>query len=411
MSHPDLPDSDVRGLARSRSLRRAILSALTGAVLVFGVAACGSDDKTSSDSGTSSNAAGETASGGGEGVAEAAAAVKEAEATISQWKAPGPNYDASKAKGKSVWFITQQQSIPYNQAVIDGFEQGAEAAGVDATIANGKGQVANYGRIVSQAIDQNADAIVIHGIPSSLVAPQLERAGEAGIPVVTANTHDPGPPADDEPDAVVAEATHSFSGAGTLMADFMIADSDGKANGVIFTSSDVGLISSQEAEAIQKETERLCPDCKLEVIDVPIAQWGAMTARVPSILRENPDIDYLLPLFDGLAPLIVPGVRQAGAQDRVKIVTFNGSKAVLEMLAKGDVVRADVGQPATYEGWGTFDQVLRVMSGVDPVDDILVPLRLFTPNNIGDIDLEGDEGAWYLDFDYTEKYREMWQGS
>jgi ribose transport system substrate-binding protein len=396
--NPDWGHAALRPIAH----RLALLAMI---VVAFAVVACGSDE----DSDSGSGGGGDTAAASS-GVEEARSKVAEAESAISEWKAPGPVFDASGASGKTAWFITQQQSIPYNQAVIDGFNEAAKEAGVTVRVANGKGQVANYGRLVEQAINQDADVIVIHGIPSSLVEPQLEKAGEAGIEVITANTHDPGPPAADEPDAVVAEATHCFSCAGRLMADFMVADSDGKANAVVLTSSDVGLISSQEAAGIQEETKRLCPDCKIKEIDVPIAQWQGLTARVPSILREDPSIDYVLPLYDGMAPLIVPGIKQARAQDRVKLVSFNGTKAVLEMLEQGDVVAADVGQPTQYEGWGMFDQALRVLSGAEPVEDINVPLRLFTTNNIGDIDLSAPEESWYLEVDFREKYKELWSG-
>lgn len=344
------------------------------------------------------------------GVSEAKVLVAKDQGKLSTFKAPGPAFDGTAARGKSVWLITQLATIPFNNTVIQGFSEAAKAAGVKVTVVDGKGQVSEFGRAVSQAIAQDADAIVLFGIPSALVSAQLNRPEAAGVKVITASTHDPGPPLPGEPKNVVAEATHCFSCAGRMMAHYFVADSQGRGEGLVITASDVGGISVKETQGITSETKRLCPGCKLKLVDFPSAQWTTITARFPAILRANPNATYVLPLYDGMATFLMPAIRQAGAANRVKIVTFNGTKSVLQSLKRGDIVAADVGQAATQEGWGVFDQTLRALSGAKPVKDIFVPERLFTRANIGSINLNASEDtSWYTKSNFRVAYKNLWR--
>src|SRR5579883_64098 len=145
-----------------------------------------------------------------DGVATAKALVRKEEAP-QEWKKPGPAFDASKAKGKTVWYISLSLSIPFQQNILKGVQDAMAATGNKVVAFDGKGQVSEYARGIEQAVSQKADAIIIAGISSTQLAAPINDAGKAGIPVITEQTHDPGPPLPDEPKAVKGEATHCFS--------------------------------------------------------------------------------------------------------------------------------------------------------------------------------------------------------
>jgi ribose transport system substrate-binding protein len=133
-----------------------------------------------------------------------------------------------------------------------------------------------------------------------------------------------------------------------------------------------------------------------------------LQAQTQQILRANPDMEYLVPVFDGMAFFVVPGVTAAGKSDQVKIVTFNATAAVMENLAKGNVVACEVGDATLWEGWGFADQSFRVMLKKTPLADIEVPERLFDSTNIDSIDLKAQESTWYSDTDFKAAYKEHW---
>jgi ABC-type sugar transport system substrate-binding protein len=87
-------------------------------------------------------------------------------------------------------------------------------------------------------------------------------------------------------------------------------------------------------------------------------------------------------------------------------VTSNGTPAIMEMLAKGDIVAANVSDPMQWLGWAAFDQAMRVQDGGEPIDHKITS-RLFDEKNIGDIDLKAGTPGWY-DRVYEAGYKTLW---
>lgn len=319
-----------------------------------------------------------------------------------------PAFDAAKAKGKSVWFVSFALAIPYSQQVWRGVQHGAEALGMESHSFDGKFSPAQVARGVDLALQDKADAIIVHALPPDVVAPALAKAEDAGVPVISAEIQDPGPPLPQVPESVDAIAGHSYSIPAGLMAAKVVADSGGDANVLFLSASDIGPGSGQGKDAFVAKMKELCPDCEVKVEDSPVAQWAGLTKSVPSMLRANPDVNYLVPIFDGMVVNILPGIRSAGAEDRVKVVSGDATQSVLEAMKSDDVVIGDVGQPNVWTGVGIIDQTARVLAGEEPLEDIGVQYRLFTDENVNDIDLGGDVSSWFGDVDFLSEYKEIW---
>jgi ribose transport system substrate-binding protein len=341
------------------------------------------------------------------GIAEAKKLVKQYE-QAPKWKPPGTPFDASKAKGKSIWYVSLSLSIPFEKYMLQGIQQGAASVGAKGVGFDGKFSAAEGARGIEQAIQSKASVIMVGGFEPSLVGPALADAEKAGIPVIMANVQDPGPPRSDYPSAVKAFATHSFSWPGKVEADFVTADSGGKANIVFMSTSDLPHITSPMKDAFLNELERVCPGCKVKVMNVPSGQWNTLQTKTASLIRSNPDVNYIVPDFDGMVIFALPGVHSAGAQDKVKIVSFNATPSVMKALKSKDVVVGETGGPNLLQGWAFADQALRVAAGVKPLADIGIKDRLFTADNINSIDLGAEESSWYGEGDYAAAYKKLW---
>ena len=344
----------------------------------------------------------------GNSVAEAKQLVKQAESQNATFEPPGPGFDASKARGKTAWWITIL-GIPFVTPILQGIKEGFDSVGAKVVAFDGKAQVAEYSRGIQQAIGQNADLIFVASLEGSLFKADFDKAKSLGIPVVMYENHDPGGVGSDEPPGVVAETNQCHQCAGKIMADFAIADSGGKGHMVVFWSADIPGIGQPQVDGITNEFKRLCPGCQVTVKDVPIAQWQTLLPTLTqSTLTSDPSVNYLLPLYDGMVLYMLPAVHAANAQKRVKIVSFNVTPAVMQAMAKSDVVAADCGTDPIRLGWACADQLLRVMSGVQPVPDIKLPIKLFTRDNVGGLDLSNISPAWFGPVDYRSEYKKLW---
>src|SRR5712692_5068406 len=177
------------------------------------VAACGTSSTSNSGGGTTSAK-----------IAEAQTLVTKAEQPITTWSPVGGKFDASKAKGKTIWYISLSLSIPFEQFVLQGIQQGAALAGAKGVGFDGNFSPATASRGVAEAIQAKAALIMIDGFQPQTMVPAIAQAQAAGIPVLTANTQDPGPPLAGYPAGVIGIATHPFSEPGKIEADFVVAD-------------------------------------------------------------------------------------------------------------------------------------------------------------------------------------------
>lgn len=409
----------MQGSRTSAVTRVLALLALLAALGLI-AAGCGGGSSSSSSSTSESTEAESAGSAEAEAETEPAAetesssgAIAEAEAAVTKalepvkWEPPGEPIDVSSLKGKNVWYIPYDLSVPFEQELNEGLSEGLAAAGVNLTTIDGKSMVSNFSSGIQKAISQNADVILLGGFPARLVKPALEQAKAAGIPVIATHAGDPGPVTGPEKEYITAYATHSYSFPGEIMADFTASDSEGSAHVALIEANELDT-SNLVSEAFRRQLSSVCPECSVKQFNVPFSQLNGMQAQIESILRSNPEVNYVVPVFDAYAIYSIPGITEAGKSSSVKLVTFNATPAVMDYLAKGDIVAAEVGDATNLQGWGYADQAFRVLLGKPPLDNIDVPERLFTEENIKSIDLGAPESTWYTNTNYQAAYKKVW---
>jgi ribose transport system substrate-binding protein len=342
--------------------------------------------------------------------------VETAQANVEQFlgevefEAPGPTFDASSAAGKSVWVIDLNTSIPFNRIMVDSIEEALTGAAVDVTVCDGQGTPDGWNRCANQAVASEPDLIIDQSITPDLISVQLEEAVSKGIHVIEGNIHDPSS-SEGLTEGAVGGVAFPFIQVGTLMADWVIADSGGDASAVVVWSSDVPNAADIVQDGIQPEFAELCSGCNVTLVDVPVADWATMmTSSVQGALAADPSVDYVIPIYDGMTTFTIPAIRQAGAEDRVKQVSFNADLAPMQELAAGGVLHADVGISVPWQGWAYADQALRLLSGEEPVTEV-VPVRLFDQRNVEGLELTEEaefSGEWYGPVDFKASYMELW---
>src|SRR5699024_387232 len=136
-----------------------------------------------------------------------------------------------------------------------------------------------------------------------------QAAHDAGMKVITAQTGVPGQ-LDHGQDA---EVSFDYVKVGELIADWVIVDSDGAAQGTIFSSDDVPASQPQVLGSLDRFAE-LCSGCDMQVEDLQIPQWETGAATMfQTVVNTDPDRNYFLPLYDGQALTGLGAIRAAGA--------------------------------------------------------------------------------------------------
>jgi ribose transport system substrate-binding protein len=381
---------------------------LLGMVVLGLVAAgCGGDDDEDEAAPPAATETGETAAAGGGLVEEAQALIDEAKAPL-EFEAPGPPIDVSQAEGKRILVLSVDQRVPTLAQAAGVMQEAGAAAGVTVDVFDAKSDVARMQQGLDQAVRQ-ADAAILLGIPIALVGPGLAKAKAANVATVSVlnnepEADEPGQGAGDE--NVYATTAPSYFKGGQLIAAKAIVDTEGEAKVVIFNTSEI-TPSGPTVAGIKDILER-CDGCEIvDENDTPLAEWStALTGKAVSAIRQNPDVNYLLPIFDGMGIFVHAGILQANAADRVKVAAFNGTPAALDIILQDEAFTGDPGQPNGWLGWHALDQALRGMLGEEPGNPE-IPIRFFDASNLEDVDVN-DLDEPYGNPDYRAGFQELW---
>jgi ribose transport system substrate-binding protein len=409
---------------------KGVASLVLAVVCAAALAACGSSSSSSSSAaagggsttaaatsaatGTGTSAGtgtgtGTTASGGSGGVAQAKQLVSQEEQP-PKFTGPTSKVDIAKAKGKTVYYVSLTEEIPalHEWGVVLG--QQLQAAGVHIQKCDAKGSPDGITTCLTQALAAKPDMIVAQALDTKFIASYIAKAKAAGIKFVTAQTGTPGLPTVSGDDA---EVTFDYPQVGRILADWFVADSGcAKGGAQIITSTSSRQPSAAEVAGIQSEVKKLCPTLSMpSVQNVLIPDWPTkLSTTTRSLLTANPNLNYILPLYDGMTIYMVPAINGIlAAKSRVKVGSFNATPVVIQNeLVKQSPLAADVGGPNQWYGVALADQALRVLAGQPPVANENVPLRLFTRDNVSSIDPKKDESTWYGSVDPICEYHKLW---
>jgi ribose transport system substrate-binding protein len=384
----------LTGAAPGRILSVTFRSAcLVPAAVSLVLAACGSSSSSQ-----------QTRNGADTGVAYARAQVAKATA-VPAFMAPGTGFNASAARGKTVFVIPETSEVPFLNAIDDSIVAVGKQYGVKVTVYANQGQSSQWVQGMNQAIAQKASAIIL-GAPPVQLGPQLERARAAGIPVDVLHLYDRVMPL---PRDVMSTVFAPFTRAARLEADWVIMDTDGKADAVILTSDEVPP-SRYIVSAMQAEFRAHCPSCKTTVVNVPAADWGTkMQPATQSALLADPRIGYVIPIYDSASQFVIPGIRSAGRSGKVKIATYNGTPFVLNDIRTKNTVAMDAGESQAWIAYANMDQVLRMITGHKPLPDAQTPIRVFDQSNIAEAGNPSDPNRAFGS-SYVAGYRAVWSG-
>jgi ribose transport system substrate-binding protein len=315
----------------------------------------------------------------------------------------------SKAPPKGKTIISLENQTPSNFAVEAGMRQAAALLGwTFKTIAIPAG-TEGVQQAFKSAITQRPDGIRVSGQPRAQYEVQIADAASKGITVVQDSSGDqPG-------NGLIDTAISNLPQAriyGQLMADWVIADSNGKAKVGLFNIPQFPSLTAN-ADGFKAELSKRCPDCKVTGVDQQLADIGIKTpGAVTSLVQKSPDTHYLVFTLGDLSNGVSKALRAAGMQpSKYKLAGGVPTQEDLTALKNGDT-GAWTAFAAPVMGWRIMDIFARHFAGdsVKPVDDSpLLPTQLLTKDNINTAVTDPSAMNWYVGVaDYKDQFKKLW---
>jgi ribose transport system substrate-binding protein len=372
--------------------RLSRLPALLGVVAATAaLAACGSD---SSEPPTAASAPG---SPSGSGVATAKAEVAKYQEAPTKITLTTP-LDSKPPSGKTV--VMLGTADPNNVIIQNGVKELAKLVGWNYSLVSyDPANPATFGAAVDTALSKGADYLFEAGLP---LAPAVtKKVQDAGAKWVLSAVH----PAEIKSPVLANAADCSHDQLqGKLVADFMVADSGGKAHALIEHVEAYPILGCF-TDAFTARVKELCPACTTELVNITIPDLaaGKVPSRMVSALRSKPDTNYLVFDVGPFANGVVSALKAAGLDGKVKILGEAADQAAIAALKDGSNT-AWTGYDSGYLAYSMFDAALRDSVGmqVDQAESGKAPLQLLTKDNV-------PSGAeWSEPQDALEQFKQLW---
>ncbi|WP_200304646.1 sugar ABC transporter substrate-binding protein [Streptomyces adelaidensis] len=362
--------------------RRPVLLAVT-VIMALALAACGGGTETaSSDAST--------------------ARVDEAKSIVAEHTKRPTEISAKEAidkpipRGKQLTFISC--GSPACNLESDVIRSATDALGWTLKTINTDGTPEKVKAAWTQVVRDKPDGVLYTATPKAIFAKELKQVKANGTVVAACCTTDPATA--DGIDFVVGTPKQNEQ-LGKVMAAWVVAESEGKGNAVFF---DIGAFPILTAlyKALKPELARLCPDCDVESVDVPLSALGKdVPDRIVSYLRSHPKVKYVVLSADNALAIGLPAALKAAGLGDVKVFGEGPDTTVLQYIANGSM-DGTIMFPYYEEMFAMVDAVVRKTVGV-PLVDSGTPVWIINKDN-----LPSSSSLFPVVEDVQEQYFKLW---
>jgi ribose transport system substrate-binding protein len=214
------------------------------------------------------------------------------------------------------------------------------------------GQIA----IVEDYINKRVDGIVLAACDTRALIPVVERAGEAGIPVVTI---DSGLDSDVPLSFVATDNVLAAKKAAEILAELI-----GERGEVACIPFIAGAATSIWRESGFKEGLKKYPDITLAAVQYSQADVATAMAVTEDMLTSHPNLKGIFAASEAGAIGAARALAARKAAGRVKLVAFDASPNEIEFL-QTDLIQALIVQDPFAMGYRGVESVVRASRGIE----------------------------------------------
>ncbi|WP_303758077.1 sugar ABC transporter substrate-binding protein [Selenomonas ruminantium] len=226
---------------------------------------------------------------------------------------------------------------------------------------------------VKELIDSGVELIFINPVDWQRIAPALQLAKEANVPVIAVDTN-----VEDE-NSVAATVVSDNYLAGQQCAEHLLAHAAG---------GKIALLQHSEARSsvdrIQGFLDGLALNPNFVVVDQAECR-GQLELAMPAMqemLKRHPDIDVVMALNDPTAMGAMAALQTVGRLDKVLVYGVDGVPETKEMIAGGHMM-ATAGQSPRALGRNAAEQAYKILAGEQVPKLMRLPTQLITKENLG----------------------------
>jgi len=275
--------------------------------------------------------------------------------------------------GITIGVTMNNLSTEFSANLAKGVEDAAKERGVEVIVNDGQGDPSKQNQQVDTFIAQEVDAIIIQPLDTEASSPAIEKAKEAGIPIININSVTTA-----EPDAFVGSRDEESA---ELAIDFIAEQIGGKGN-IVMMHGRAG--QSAEIKRTNGAVEQLKKHPEMSIIAEQTADWDrekGLTLMQNWLQAHKGKINAVFAQNDEMGLGALKAVEEAGLQDDIIVVSVDAIADALQAV-NDERLNATVFQNAIGQGEGSIDTALKIINGEDYEKEVFIPFELVTKDNI-----------------------------
>jgi len=275
-------------------------------------------------------------------------------------------------------YTCQDLTNTYFVEVARGVEDRCKELGIEVNIIDGKADVANQITSFENFTAEGIDGIIVSPIDQTALAPSVEAAKAAGIPVISGNQLVEGS------DAFITVPEYEYGYAiGEEAGKWIKEQLDGQAKVAIFDYPELESII-ERGNGIEEGILSQAPEAEIVARQSANSTEKGMS-NMENILQANPDVEVLVGVNDAGALGGYEAIMAAGKDsNRFFVGGLDATQEALDKIKEGGIYRATVDiQP--YETGKLFvDTLLEVIENGPIKETVTIPMKVVNSSNIGD---------------------------
>ena len=264
-----------------------------------------------------------------------------------------------------------QASDPFWSVVKNGVDQAATDMGVEVDYSAPETfDMVKMSQLIDAAVASEPDGLAISVPDADALQESIQKANEAGIPIVTLNSG-----VDD----------YEQLGALTHVGQTELIAGEGAGERLAQEGVDNALCINQEVGNVA--LDQRCDGFEqglggdVEVVAVPLNNPTDAQAKIETAISQNPDLNGMLALGPTGAEPALAALKESGKEQDITLATFDLAPAVLQAIDEGDMAFA-VDQQQYLQGYLPIVYLTNyIQYGVVPADEVLTGPAFVTEDN------------------------------
>jgi len=247
-------------------------------------------------------------------------------------------------------------------------ELGADAVMVGPVGAKAEDQIAE----LESLMEKGVDGLAVSSVSTDALAPIIDKALAAGIPVVTFNTDNPS-------SKRLAFVGQDLVNSGRIAGDLM-AKAVGENGKVIITTLDAAAQWSLDREKGAREALAKYPGITVvQTVNTGTEPQGIYSA-IENAMQANPDVNGILSLECCSVSPAGEYVKRNNLQDKVKVVGFDLLPSTLQLVKEG-FVQSTIDQDPYTQGYDAVKLLVDILKG-QPVAGVDTGAKVIDATNV-----------------------------